>query len=108
VRARERAVAAAAIAALPKSDRALLAQHGLHVELVPHASLGPGLLGATTVVRTTAGALVPTKIRVASRVHGAGVESLREVVQHEIGHAISVLRAQDGSEDAAEAYARAH
>jgi hypothetical protein len=43
---------------------------------------------------------------VASHIHGVGANALAEVVQHELGHAISVLREQDRSEDAAAAYAR--
>lgn len=66
------------------------------------------MLGATTVVRNARGALVPTKIRVASGARGVGAESLAEIVQHEVGHAISVLRRQDDSERAATAYARQH
>ncbi len=102
----QRDVASKAIAALPKADRALLAQHGLRVQLVGAKSLEDGMLGATAVVRGDDGRLRPTGIRVASRIDGVGVESLREVVQHEIGHAVSVLRQQDRSEDAAAAYAR--
>ena len=78
-----------AVASLPKADRALLAKLGLRVTLVPTKSLEDGMLGATSI-------------------QGKGVESLAEVVQHEIGHALSVLRDQDRSEDAAHAYARKH
>jgi hypothetical protein len=108
VNAAQREVAAAAIARLPAADRALLARHGLRVQLVGARSLEDGMLGATTVVRGDDGRLRPTAIRVAARIHGRGVESLAEVVQHEIGHAVSVLREQDRSEDAATAYARRH
>lgn len=98
----------AAIAKLPAADRALLARHGLRVQLVPKASLEDGMWGATSIERAKDGRWTPTEIRVASRIKGTGVESLAEVVQHEIGHAISVLRDQDRSEDAAGAYARRH
>ncbi|MCW2923015.1 MAG: hypothetical protein JWM98_419 [Thermoleophilia bacterium] len=98
--------ARAAVAKLPAADRALLAKHGLHVELVGRASLGDGMLGATNVVKVDDGPWTPTSIRVASHIHGRGPSSLAEVVQHELGHAVSVLRHQDRSEDAAEAYAR--
>jgi hypothetical protein len=108
VRASELATARAAIAKLPKADRALLAQHHLHVELVGTKSLEDAMWGATSVERDDAGKLIPTRIRVASHIHGVGANALGEVVQHELGHAISVLREQDRSEDAAEAYARAH
>ncbi|MCW2927460.1 MAG: hypothetical protein JWM86_1428 [Thermoleophilia bacterium] len=106
VRTRELQAARAAIAKLPAADRALLAKLGLRVQLVPTSSLEQGMLGATTVVQGAGGRWTPTTIRVASRIHGRGAESLAEVVQHEIGHAISVLRHQDRSEDAAGRYAR--
>ncbi len=101
-------IANQAVAALPKADRALLAKLGLRVTLVPTKSLEDGMLGATSIVRGRDGRWVPTEIRVASRIHGKGAESLAEVVQHEVGHALSVLRDQDRSEDAAHAYARKH
>ncbi len=97
-----------AVASLPKADRALLARHGLRVTLVPTKSLEDGMLGATSIVRAKDGRWVPTQIRIASRISGRGAESLAEVVQHEVGHALSVLRDQDRSEDAAHAYARKH
>ncbi len=108
VKAREISEAKAAVARLPKADRALLARHGLQVRLVPTKSLEDGMLGATSIVRGRDGRWVPTEIRIASHVSGRGVESLGEIVQHEVGHAISVLRDQDRSEDAAHAYARRH
>lgn len=106
VTAKQLQVARAAIAALPKVDRALLARHGLRVELVPTKSLEDGMLGATSIERAAGGRWTPTSIRVASRIDGRGAESLAEVVQHEVGHALGVLRDQDRSEDAAHAYAR--
>ena len=99
-------VARAAVAKLPKADRALLAKHGLHLKLVPRQSLDDGMLGATTVVAAASGRWTPTSIKVASRIDGKGAESLGEVIQHELGHAVSVIRTQDRTEDAAEAYAR--
>jgi hypothetical protein len=95
-----------AVAQLPAADRALLAKHGLRVQLVAARSLEDGMLGATSIVRTADGRWTPTSIRVASRITGRGAESLAEVVQHEGGHALAVLREQDRSEDAAHAYAR--
>lgn len=95
-----------AVAQLPAADRALLAKHGLRVQLVAARSLEDGMLGATSIVRTADGSWTPTSIRVASRITGRGAESLAEVVQHEVGHALAVLREQDRSEDAAHAYAR--
>lgn len=106
VRASELREARAAIAKLPAADRALLARHGLRVQLVAGSALEDGMLGATRIVRHGEGRWVPTQIRVASRIDGRGQDSLAEVVQHEVGHALSVLRAQDKSEDAAKAYAR--
>ena len=108
VSAAQRKVAARAIAALPAADRALLRKLGLKVELIPKQALEDGMLGATSVVRAHDGRLDVTRIRIASKITGRGAESLREVVQHEVGHAISVLRTQDDSEDAAEDYARRH
>jgi hypothetical protein len=108
VRANEVAEVQAAIAKLPRADRELLARHHLHVELVPRQSLGDGMLGATNIVRDGAGQLVPTSIRIASRAHGIGPSSLAEIAQHEVGHAISVMRSQDRSEDAADQYALDH
>jgi hypothetical protein len=108
VRANELAVARAAVAKLPAADRALLAKRGLHLELVGTKSLEDAMWGATSVERDSAGRLAPTRIRVASHIRGTGANSLAEVVQHELGHAISVIRSQDSSEDAAAAYARAH
>ena len=108
VKASELTTARAAIAKLPAADRALLAKRGLHVELVGTASLEDGMWGATAVERDAKERWVPRSIRVASHIHGVGANSLAEVVQHEIGHAISVLRDQDRSEDAAAEYARRH
>ncbi|MCB0877522.1 MAG: hypothetical protein KDC46_00875 [Thermoleophilia bacterium] len=108
VSASQLTTARVAVSKLPAADRALLARHGLRVELVPATALEDGMLGATSIVRDADGRWAPTTIRVASRIHGRGVESLAEVVQHEVGHAISVLRSQDRSEDAAGAYARTH
>ena len=106
VEASELRAARAALAKLPAADRALLARHGLRVELVPSRALEDGMLGATSIVRASDERWTPTRIRIASRIEGRGAESLAEVVQHEVGHAISVLRQQDRSEDAAERYAR--
>ena len=108
VRSSELQVARAAVAALPRADRMLLARHGLSVELVPSRGLEDGLLGATSIVRRDDGRMAPTRIRVASRIAGVGAESLAQVVKHEIGHALAVLRDQDRSEDAAHRYARRH
>ena len=66
------------------------------------------MLGATQIRRDSENRRVPTSIRVAARAHGVGRDSLHEIVQHEIGHAIAVIRRQDASEDAAEQYALDH
>lgn len=108
VRARELELARQAVAMLPAADRALLRALGLRVELVPQRSLEDGMLGATNIIRDESGRWSPIRIRVACRSGGVGAESLAEVVQHEVGHAISVARSQDRTEDAAGRYARAH
>lgn len=105
----ELAQAQAAVQALPAADVALLAARGIRIHLYPVAGLEDGLLGATTVVQDEAGApWRPTKIRVAARAGLDGEQALGEIVQHEVGHAVAVIRAQDRSEDAAEAYAKRH
>src|SRR5690606_32285636 len=101
VKARDLRVARAAVAALPRADRALLARHGLTVELVPAAGLDQGMLGATSIVRRGDGRWTPTRIRVATHISDKGEHALAHVVRHEIGHALAVLRRQDRSEDAA-------
>jgi len=108
VSAAQRRTAEQAIAKLPVADRALIARLGLRVQLIPASALEDGMLGATTVVRDAQGRMVATAIRVASRLDGTGVDSLAEVVQHELGHVISVERHQDSSERAAQQYARTH
>lgn len=105
----ELAQAAAAVRALPASDVAVLAAAGIRIHLFPVAGLEDGLLGATTVVQKGDGTpWQPTMIRVAARAKLGGDQSLGEIVQHEVGHAVSVLRSQDRSEDAANAYAASH
>lgn len=100
--------ALAALRALPAADRALVARAGVSIHLYPDASLEQGMLGATTIVKDDADRWEPTKIRAAIRSHGVGTESIGEIVQHEFGHAVSVLRNQDRSEEAAIAYAASH
>jgi hypothetical protein len=96
----------AAVQQLPAADIALLARHRIAIHLVPAAGLGGSLLGATTIEQSgQSSRWVPTSIRVAVRAGLRGSESTGEIVQHEIGHAIAVLRHQDRSEEAAIAYA---
>lgn len=99
--------AVAALRLLPAADLALVARNGIQIHLYPIAGLEDSLLGATTIVQNNEGGpWHPTMIRVASRANLSGSQSLGEIVQHEFGHAVSVLRSQDRSEDAAIAYAR--
>lgn len=108
ITAAEMAQAVAAVRMLPAADVAMVAAAGVQIHLVPTGGLEGGLLGATTIVQNGNGRWVPTKIRVAAQAGLTGSESLPEIVQHEFGHAISVLRSQDRSERAAIAYARTH
>ena len=48
----------------------------------------------------------PTLVRVAVRAGLARDEQTSEIVQHELGHVVSVVRTQDRSEAAAINYAR--
>jgi hypothetical protein len=100
--------ALAALRALPAADRELVAKAGVKIHLLPVASLEQGMLGATEVVQDDGGRWAPVQIRAAIRSHGVGTESIPEIVQHEFGHAVSVLRRQDRSEEAAIAYAASH
>jgi hypothetical protein len=106
---REVEIAVAALRKLPAADIALLAERGIKIQLLPVRGLEDGLLGATTIIRDDdASPWYPTEIRVAAQAGLGGVESLGEIVQHEAGHAVEVVRNQDRSERAAIAYARRH
>ncbi|MCB0879397.1 MAG: hypothetical protein KDC46_10535 [Thermoleophilia bacterium] len=94
---------------LPVAHQRLIASLGIPIELVPVTQLErvtgttDPVVGATRVVGPDGNAH-PERIRVAafqSQVNS----SLTEAVQHEIGHAVSVVTSQDTSEDAAIAYA---
>jgi hypothetical protein len=99
--------AVAALRQLPAADIELIAKAGIQIHLVPTQGLEDNLLGATTIVQDhTGGRWRPTVIRIAARANLPGSESLPEIVQHEFGHAVSVIRNQDRSEDAAIAYAK--
>lgn len=105
----EMSQAVTALQLLPAADLALVASRGIAIHLVPTAGLEDGLLGATTVIQDGAGSpWRPTVIRVAVRAGLSGTESVREIVQHEFGHAVSVLRRQDRSEAGAIRYAQRH
>lgn len=104
---REMNQAVAALRLLPGVDLALVASKGIQIHLYPSSGLEGGLLGATTIVQDNgSGPWKPTMIRVAVRSGLTGNEAIGEIVQHEFGHAVSVLREQDRTEDAAIAYAK--
>jgi hypothetical protein len=112
VTTRELQEALQGVAQLPLADQQLVARAGVAIELVPVAALENGILGATAVDELSNGSLQPQLIRVVVRSplsnRGTGRERIGEIVQHEVGHVVSVLRTQDRSEQAAEAYAAAH
>jgi hypothetical protein len=101
--------ALAAMRKLPASDLQLLARRGIVVHLLPVSGLENNLLGATTITQDTdSGTWNPTTIRIAAAAGLKGGQATGEIVQHEIGHAVAVIRRQDRSEAAAIAYARNH
>ncbi len=96
------------LAQLPTRDLDLVARAGVPIRLVPaahleHDALGRPLLGATTVEGTDNRRV--TMVRVAVSAGRRGGESTGEILQHELGHAVSVLTTGNESEHAAEAYA---
>lgn len=102
---------------LPLQHQLVIARAGIPIELLPIAQLeqvtgtSQPVLGATAVVQDGRGAWIPTRIRAAVRSPLAGqnpINSIAEVVQHEIGHAIAVLGNQDRSEEAAMRYAASY
>jgi hypothetical protein len=103
----------AGIALLPLADQQVVARAGVHVQLLPTTALeqteaGHDLLGATTIIQEgpANSPWIPTLIRVAVAGGRSGTEATPEVIQHEIGHVVSVERYQDRSEAAAIAYAK--
>lgn len=100
------------ILVLPVADQRLIARAGIPVELVPTSALEGGILGATTILQSSAGGWSPSLVRVAVRSplsnQGNGRERIGEIVQHELGHVRAVLLGQDRSEQAAERYALMH
>lgn len=100
---------------LPLQHQLVIARAGIPIELLPIQQLEQvagttdPVLGATAVVQDGSGAWIPTRIRVAVRsplANANGANTIGEVTQHEIGHAIAVLGSQDRSEQAAERYAQ--
>lgn len=101
--------AVAGIRRLPESDQRLIAQSSVPIALLPVAGLEDGLLGATTIVQQDKSSpWKPTLVRVAVRAGLERDESTPEILQHELGHVVSVLNGQDFSEQAAERYAQAY
>ncbi len=93
---------------LPLADQQRVARLGVRVNLVPVATLEDTLLGATAIEQDQSGRWHPTAVRVAVAAGLGGHEATAEIVQHELGHVLSVTRDQNLSEEAAEAYARSH
>lgn len=105
ISARQLELARRTLASLPRADRELVARAGVSISLEPRASLGDGVLGACDIVqRHGSSRWEPTGIRIAADT-GA---KLAEIIRHEVGHAVAVLRSQDRSEDAAHRYAARH
>ena len=94
------------IYSLPAADVNQIANSGVPVHLLPVARLEDDLLGATKILKQQNGAWRPSYVRIAVRANGSGVDSTPEIVQHELGHVLAVLRNQDRTEVAAEQYAR--
>lgn len=95
-----------ALERLPAADLALIANSKIPILLIPVGGLEDSLLGATTIVQDSDGKpWRPTLIRIAVNARDRH-DPTAEIVQHEVGHAVSVIRRQDRSERAAENYAR--
>lgn len=100
----DRAGEAEAFAGLvPPADVELLRQHGLHVEVLATELLDDGNLGATLIDGVRGGPWTPRRIRVAG--NATGDMTVGHILLHEVGHAVNVLRRQERSEEAADAYA---
>ena len=102
----------AGISLLPAVDQALVARAGVAISLLPVPALEQGIsgtdeLGATDLDPNASGQIVPTAVRVAVRgADQTGPENPAEIVQHELGHVVSVLERGDRSEQAAIDYAK--
>ncbi len=98
------------VQSLPYADQALIARLGVPIRILPTSSLEVtnegARLGATTIETGKGGPTVPTLVRVAARSGRGGAESTSEIVQHELGHVVSVARFNDKTEVAAERYAQ--
>lgn len=97
---------------LPLAHQQLVARLGIPVELVPLAQLerlphatGP-VVGATRIVGDP-GRVRPERLRIAAYADQVR-SSVTEATQHEIGHVVAVLAAQDTSEATAERYAASY
>lgn len=94
---------------LPLAHQQLIASLGIPIELLPVTQLErvtgttDPVVGATRVTGPD-GRARPERIRIAAFQSQVG-SSVTEAVQHEIGHAVSVVTTQDTSEAAAIAYA---
>ena len=95
--------ALSALAQIPIADRVMLVQAGVKIDLLPNARLERNMVGATQVERGDDGIWRPQSIRIAAHA-GLSNSPTRQIVAHEVGHAIAVLRTQDRSELAAEQY----
>jgi hypothetical protein len=96
----------AALAKLPAADVQLLVQNNIPIELIPVATLGQRMLGATQIDQLPSGMWHPSLVRIAVRARMSGAYTNGEIAQHEVGHVVSVIRRQDRSEDAAISYAK--
>lgn len=94
---------------IPPADASLLQAAGVRVRVLDAERVDTTLLGATDVRRADRdGRWRPVDVRIAgSRAAGGPDPGPGYVLLHEVGHAVSVLRSQDRSEAAAEAYASA-
>lgn len=97
---------------LPVAHQQLVARLGIPIELVPVAQLERlpqttlPVVGATRIVGDP-GRVRPERLRIAAyadQVRG----SVAEATQHEIGHVVAVVAAQDTSEATAERYANSY
>lgn len=105
--------AVAGVASLPLAHQKLVASAGVRVELVPVAALdGAKMLGSTTIIQAGDGLWRPTLVQIAvaapQSASGTGRESVDNITQHEVGHAVAVLTTQDRGEAVAERYAAAY
>lgn len=103
VRHGEIQAALSALAQIPEADKQLLVRAGVRIELLPVARLEQDRVGATDIGDDERGRTHPTGIRVAAH-SGLPLSPTRQIVAHEVGHAVQVLRAQDRSELGAELY----